>query len=355
MRARPVGLQWAILFGLSAALTLVLELVHLPAALLLGPMIAAIVIAALEGTVRVPALPFSLAQGIIGLLIARSIPVSVFAEIGKDWPVFAGGVVFVIAAASVLGYVLARFQVLPGSTAVWGSSPGAATAMVLMAEASGADVRLVAIMQYLRVVCVAAVASLVAKIWSPGANIARPAIVWFPHVDERQFILTLLVAVGGALAGPRLGILAGSLILPLVAGVVAQDFGHLTITLPPWLLAMSYTLVGWTIGLRFTRDILVYAARSLPRVLASIFGLVGVCAAFAGLLAWKAGIDPLTAYLATSPGGADSVAIIAASTKVDVPFVMTMQTARFVIVLLIGPALSGFIAKHTPTPASGPR
>ena len=40
---------------------------------------------------------------------------------------------------------------LPGTTAVWGSSPGAATAMVLMAEAFGADARLVAFMQYLRV------------------------------------------------------------------------------------------------------------------------------------------------------------------------------------------------------------
>lgn len=350
-----MALQWAILFGLSAVLTLVLELVHLPAALLLGPMIAAIVIAALEGTVRVHALPFSLAQGIIGLLIARSVPVSVFAEIGKDWPVFAGGVVLVIAAASVLGYVLARFQVLPGSTAVWGSSPGAATAMVLMAEANGADVRLVAIMQYLRVVCVAAVASVVDKMWSPGTSIAGPAIVWFPHVDERQLFLTLLIAIGAALAGPRLKIPAGSLLLPLVTGVVAQDFGHVIITLPPWLLAMSYTLIGWTIGLRFKRDILVYAARSLPQMLASIFGLVIICAAFAGLLTWKARIDPLTAYLATSPGGADTVAIIAASTKVDVPFVMTMQTARFVIVLLVGPALSSFIAKHTPASVPGPR
>jgi uncharacterized membrane protein AbrB (regulator of aidB expression) len=33
---------------------------------------------------------------------------------------------------------------------------------------------------------------------------------------------------------------------------------------------------------------------------------------------------------------------------VDVPFVMTMQTARFVIVLLVGPALSRFIARYTP-------
>jgi uncharacterized membrane protein AbrB (regulator of aidB expression) len=36
----------------------------------------------------------------------------------------------------------------------------------------------------------------------------------------------------------------------------------------------------------------------------------------------------LAAYLATSPGGADTVAIIAGSNPVDVPFVMAI--ARFV-------------------------
>jgi uncharacterized membrane protein AbrB (regulator of aidB expression) len=56
-------------------------------------------------------------------------------------------------------------------------------------------------------------------------------------------------------------------------------------------------------------------------------------------------IDPLTAYLATSPGGVDSVAIIAASTKVDVSFVMGLQTIRLLFVLLVGPFLSRFVAK----------
>jgi uncharacterized membrane protein AbrB (regulator of aidB expression) len=46
-----------------------------------------------------------------------------------------------------------------------------------------------------------------------------------------------------------------------------------------------------------------------------------------------------------SPGGADSIAIIASSTKVDLPFVMAMQAARMVIVLLSGPTLARFIAR----------
>jgi membrane AbrB-like protein len=102
--------------------------------------------------------------------------------------------------------------------------------------------------------------------------------------------------------------------------------------------------VGWTIGLRFTRDILAHAARALPAVVGSIVALIAVCGLFAFLLVWLAGIDPLSAYLATSPGGADSVAIIAANTDVDVPFVMAMQAGRLLVVMLTGPALARYIA-----------
>ena len=121
----------------------------------------------------------------------------------------------------------------------------------------------------------------------------------------------------------------------------------MTIELPPWLLAASYAVVGWSIGLRFTRPILVYAMRALPRVALAISALIAICALFGVVLAKLAHVDMLTAYLATSPGGADSVAIIAASSKVDVPFVMALQLARFVIVLVIGPRLARFVAKLT--------
>jgi uncharacterized protein len=68
------------------------------------------------------------------------------------------------------------------------------------------------------------------------------------------------------------------------------------------------------------------------------------------------GIDPLTAYLATSPGGADSVAIIAASSRVDLSFVMALQTIRFVFLLLAGPAISRYVAGRVePLPAAAAR
>jgi membrane AbrB-like protein len=74
--------------------------------------------------------------------------------------------------------------------------------------------------------------------------------------------------------------------------------------------------------------------------------MIGVCGALAFFLVQAAGIDPLTAYLATSPGGMDSVAIIGASSNVDLSFVMALQGARFLIVLVAGPPLARFIAQR---------
>ena len=138
--------------------------------------------------------------------------------------------------------------------------------------------------------------------------------------------------------------LAGALLLPLAAAALLQGFAVVKIELPPLLLAITYAVLGWSIGLRFTRSALSHAARALPRVAASIFALIGICGLFAALLTYGAGVDPLTAYLATSPGGADSVAIIAASSHVDVSFVMAMQVARFLVVLFAGPSIARFIA-----------
>jgi len=155
------------------------------------------------------------------------------------------------------------------------------------------------------------------------------------------------LAAGGAWLALRLRIPAGPLLVPMVVGIVLQNVFGMTLVLPPWLLALAYGLVGWSIGLRFTRPILSYAMKTLPQVLIAVVTLITVCGGFAVMLVVFAGIDPLTAYLATSPGGADSVAIIAASSNVDMPFVMAMQTGRFVVVLLIGPGLARFIARRS--------
>jgi hypothetical protein len=339
----PRHLQWAALLALSIAIVVPLELTGFPAALLLGPMIAAILLGVSDARVRVAQPLFMLAQGVIGLMMARALPSEIFVELVKDWPIYTLGIGSVVVVAAGLGMLLARLKVLPGTTAIWGSAPGAASTIVLMADAFGADARLVAFMTYLRVVLVALAASLVARFAVPEG--AGPAPMnWLAPIAPIPFAETAGVLVVSLIAARLLKLPAGPIFLPIVVGTLLQNFAGLTIELPQILLALSFAVVGWAIGLRFTRDILLHAWRALPAVFGSMVALILACGAFAFLLVWLAGVDPLTAYLATSPGGADSVAIIAANSAVDVPFVMAMQAGRLLVVTVTGPALARYIA-----------
>jgi uncharacterized protein len=343
------------LLALSAVAAAVLQCARLPAAVMLGPLAAAVLVQVAGGAVKVPRVFLIAAQAIIGCLVARSITSSIVGGFILHWPLFLGVVALSIIASAAVGWAMSRFRIIPGTTAVWGMLPGAATVMMLMAEAYGADFRLVAFMQYLRIVMVAAVASVVSLMFVPN-GVGRFSSGFFPPISLPDLATTAILAVIGGSVGLALRVPAGALLGPLVLGAVLNVLGWVRIELPPVVLVASFALIGWNIGLRFTHDVLAVATRALPQCLAAIVLLMAFCGMLAGTLTALFHIDPLTAYLATSPGGVDAAAIIAASTKVDTPFVMALQTVRMIVLLLVGPYIARWMAStlEPPVPNSAP-
>ncbi len=340
---QTVPARWAALLLLSLLLAGLLNTLRLPAALLLGPMIAGIVISTLEGAIDVPERAVGLAQGLLGCLIGGMLA-KLLGTGSSHWGVLIAGALSVVIISSGLGWVLSRTKLLPGTTAVWGMSPGAASVMTILSEDYGADSRLVGLMQYLRVVIVAMIASTGARLM--GATVPPAANVeWFGPIHWVPLAVTLALTVLGPLIGNRLKIRAGAMLLPMIACVLLIRFDVVSLDLPRWLLALAYAAIGWRVGLRFTVRLLVQAAKALPQILLCTFALIAMCGGLALLLVKFAGIDPITAWLATNPGGADTAAIIASSSQnVDAGFIMTMQTLRFLSVLLFGPFIAKFLS-----------
>lgn len=344
--------RWTGLIGMSSLLSLALELVGVPAALLIGSIVAAVFFAVRDKGVAITPPLFVAAQALVGCLIAQSITPGIISMIARDWPLFASITVATIGFSVVLGLMLARYQVLPGTVAIWGSLPGMAAAIVLMARDSGEDYRLVAFMSYLRVLCVAVIASIL--VLALGGSVSHH-VEWFPPIDPSRMAATVSVAAIGSLAGLKMRLPAGGLLGAAILGAGLNLAGLVHLDLPPWLLAVAYALIGWQIGLRFTRETVSQARYAFVRVMLSIALLIGFSSLGAWVLTKALGVDPVTAFLATSPGGMDSVAIIASTTRVDVPFVMALQAMRLITVLVLGPTLVRLVIRRfgTAKDASG--
>ncbi len=344
-----------ILLALSAVLSFVLFRLHLPAAPLLGPLIAGITLSLRGAAIRLPRPFFISAQAIIGCMIARALTPSIFGVLAANWALVLIILLSTLAISALTGWLLVRYSSLPGATGAWGSSPGGASAMVVMAQEYGADVRLVALMQYLRVLFVVGAAVMVVRFALGGeAQEMTQQIVWFPPLTFNLPLTLLLTAVAGCL-GLRLRIPSGAMLLPMLAGALAQGEGMLLLELPEWLLVLAYTALGWTVGLQFNREIFMLALKTLPQIIAAIVGLIALCALMALALTHLLPLDFLTAYLATSPGGLDTVAIIAVGTRADMSFIMAMQTLRLFTILLTGPATARLISRYAPRKEKSPR
>jgi uncharacterized protein len=345
----PASIQWAALLGLSALISLLWGTAGLPAALLLGPMIGGIVFGVNGLQLAVPRWPYLGAQAIIGAMVSAAITPTIVATLGHDSLLFGAVMAITLLGAAAFGWLIGRSGLIPGATAVYGISPGAASAMVLLGEAEGADARLVAFMQYSRVLLVALAAALVARFWAGAAGAHVPGPPWLAPVHWGNLAAVLLLTALGQQAARLLRLQAWALLGPMLLLSALHAGDWLAIDLPRWLLAAAYALLGWHIGLGFRRDALLHAGQALPVVAGAALSLMGLC----GLLAWcltrLAHVDALTAYLATSPGGLDSVAIIAASTpRVDLPFVLALQSVRLLFVIALAPLITRLVVRHSP-------
>ncbi|MDR3077671.1 MAG: AbrB family transcriptional regulator [Planctomycetota bacterium] len=337
--------RWLALAAASLALASLLVYLRVPAGILMGGMWPAVFLAVAGARVRTPKLPFAFAQALVGCLIASSLTSEAIDGFVLRWPLFLSMVVSVSALSSLIGWLLARTGMFPGSTAIWGTSPGAALLMTVMSESHGADPRLVAFMQYLRVFMVTLFAAFLPYALGTAAHPVAPGAA-AAGAGPGGVLWALGLAAGGVILGRLSGFASAPMLFPLLAApLLSAVLGRLN-PLPPWqLLAPAYLLIGWNIGMRFTPDTVRHALRILPRVAASIAGLIAACTGLAWLYALATNLPFLTAYLACSPGGMDSVAIIAASVGEDTPLIMAVQAGRYLFVILTGPLLANFLTR----------
>ena len=323
----------------------------LPAAWLVGPMLVAVGFALVrpEGRPSVPRWARRASLGVVGGVLAAAFEPSVLPLIVREWLAVGLAVGGTLLLSLVAASLLVRFARLDARTAVLGTLPGAASGMLAMSDPLGADPRMVALMQYARVVLVVASAAVIARLVAPsegatgsspdpgpGAAFGADALV---HDAWLAFCLTALVAGVGVWAGTRLRLPAGAMLGPLVLGIALAEAGVVRLAWPTGVPQVAYAVIGIYVGLLFDRDSVRWAGRLLPFMLASTLALMAACAGLGWALAALTGADYLTAYLATTPGAVDSVAIMAVGSGADASLVLAVQMLRLFAVIIAGALL----------------
>lgn len=352
LHSLPPLAQWCCLILLAGTFGQWLTYWEIPAALFLGPMLVAILFGVSGASIRIHKQAFRLSQGFVGMLVAHAMTISVLATVAQSWHVMLFATVLTVLLSAAVGLGLVRYAGIKGSTAAWGTLPGAASAMVGMSEDYGADSRVVATMQYVRVVCVVMIGALVSRLFgveSGGPEVPASALVLHGS-DALNIALSVAAIVVGVWLSAKIP--AGALLLPLLIGGVLQLSGLLQITLPHWMLAVAYGAIGCYIGLRFDRPTIRYVWRRLPAMICGSLLLILLCSLSAWLIAELMGKDFLSVYLATSPGGLDAMAIIAIDTHSDIGFVLAMQTLRMLAVIVTGSFFARQIIRLTEKKAS---
>lgn len=222
------------------------------------------------------------------------------------------------------------------STSYFAGAIGAASEMTLLSERENARTDLVAASHSLRLLIVTITIPFALQ-WSglQGLDILTPTV---REVSWSGLALLALLTGAGALVMDRLGRanpwFMGAM---LVSMAVTMAGLHLS-AVPQALVNAAQLVIGVSLGVRFRAEFLHTAPRWLASVAVGTFGLMGICAAFAAVLAWATGLPWVTLLLGTSPGGITEMAITAKVLQLGVPVVTAFQVCRLIAVLmLVGP------------------
>lgn len=335
--------RWAALAVAVALVSGVLDQVGVPSPTLIGATVVGIILALrAPGRFAMVKPADRASQAVIGVALGTTVTAATLPALGAVWlPVMLITLCMVVSTVA-LGLLLRRVSGLDVGTALLASVPGGVVGLVVMAREMGADERIVAFSQYLRVLAIVVTAPLVATALvvgdGTGAGGAGAAQAGLAAVG---------VAAGLGLVGWLLGqtarLPAPALLGPLLASAVfTVAWPSVPAHVPTPLLAAAFAVIGLEVGLRFTGDVLRALRRLLPALAGGTLAILGISFALALLLYATTPVSLLDAYLATTPGGLSVVAAAAHGTGANLALITGIQMLRLVVLLAVAPALVRF-------------
>jgi uncharacterized protein len=342
--------RWAGVLALTAVAALACSVAGLPSPVLFAGLIGGVAAAlALGWRMALPRVAWSGAQAVTGVAVGAYVQGSTVQAVGEHILPVALVSIATLALTVVAGIGLARVSDLDRPTAAFGMIAGGAAGIVAIADELDADNRLVAVLQYLRVLIIVVLTPLVASaLFSPGHH--QSAIGQAAAGSLADAALLLGCSAAGGLAIARLvrlpaGVVLGPMLVAAALTLAGLPFAK---PLPTWVQNAAFAAIGLQVGLRFTPDAMRAAGRALVPGLVAIAGLLAGCGLLALVLAPLADVSTLDAYLATTPGGLYAVLATAVGSGANTTFVLAVQVLRLFVMLLAAPVLARWLVHGRP-------
>ena len=342
-------LDAALVLAGAVGLSLLVALVGLPSPALFGGLIAGLVRALAGRTVaRVPQKAITAGQAVIGVAMGALVDPETLQAVAANWLPVLAVILATLALSLLAGAALRLHRGISPVTGAFAMIAGGASGIVVMARDLGADVRMVAVLQYLRVLLIVLLMPVAAStVYGATGGAGVTADPGGPGWAA-GLAFTVGCGVVGLLVGRAVRMPVAGLLGPLTAAAVADLTGlSRGADVPGLLESAAFLLIGLQVGTSFTRDSLRVIGQALPLALATIAALVLASAGLGGLLAAATGVSALDGYLATTPGGLFAVLATARDSGADTTFVLAVQVLRLFVMLFSAPLVARWLRRSS--------
>ena len=341
-------LDLAVVVAAAVAVSLTFAALGVPSPALFGGLVAGLVRAlGFPGQVNVPRPATTAGQAVIGVTMGALVDLETLRAVATNWlPVLL--VTLATLALSLGAGLLLRLQRgISPVTGAFSMIAGGASGIIAMARDLGADERMVAVLQYLRVLLIVALMPVVATaVYGASAGGPGPVTGGAGPGWPEGLIFTVACSFAGLVVGRLVRLPVAALLGPMVAAAVV-DLTCLGggVEVPGPLESAAFLVIGLQVGVSFTRESLRTIGRALPLALAAIVGLILASAGLGAVLAAATGASALDGYLATTPGGLYAVLATASDSGADVTFVLAVQVLRLFVMLLSAPLVARWLRR----------
>ncbi|WP_026695773.1 AbrB family transcriptional regulator [Peribacillus kribbensis] len=156
----------------------------------------------------------------------------------------------------------------------------------------------------------------------------------------KSFLYSLCLAAAGGLIFSLISVPIPWLLGPMAATLIGARFKKYKVVWPVYIRDAGLIVVGYSLGLSFSRESVIQIGAQLPSMLLLTVLLVLFCALMAWLVSKITGIDYPTILTGSIPGGLSQMLILAEEMKgINITVVAFLQVSRLIMLVVIVPLL----------------